>query len=108
MLPTRSRAPKPQWDQAPSGWRNSHLACTYAHPGGPHALLAWATTWAQGDVPPYGPHPSGQAHWPYLFWETAEQRTVRPLVCTEALVKLAFGIVATSAEAQIEVAAGPY
>ena len=46
----------------PSGWRNSHLACTYAHPGGPHALLAWATTWAQGDVPPPGPQPSGQAH----------------------------------------------
>ena len=22
----------------PSGWRNSHIACAYAYPGGPHAL----------------------------------------------------------------------
>ena len=42
------------------------------------------------------------------FWKNADQRTVRPIMCTEALVKFAFGIVAASAKAQIEVAAGPY
>ena len=42
------------------------------------------------------------------FWKTPEQRTVRPILCTEALVKFAFGIVAFSARAQIEVAAGQY
>ena len=45
----------------PSGWRNSHIACAYAHPGGPHALLAWATVWAQGGTSRPGRLPSGLA-----------------------------------------------
>ena len=82
----------------PSGWRNSHIACAYAHPGGPHALLAWATIWARGDIPPWAADIwSGALARP--FWKTPEQRTVRPIMCTEALVKLAFGIVATAAKA---------
>ena len=42
----------------PSGWRNLHIACLYAYAAGSHALLAWATIWALGDVPlpwPCGP-----------------------------------------------------
>ena len=42
------------------------------------------------------------------FWKTPEQRTVSPIMCTEALVKLSFGIVATAARAQIDVAVGPH
>ena len=40
--------------------------------------------------------------------ETAEQRAVRPIMCTKALIKLSFGIVATAARAHIDVAVGPY
>ena len=91
----------------PSGWRNSHIACLYSHQAGPHALLAWATAWAQGDIPAWA-----AAIWAAAlarpFWKTPEQRTIRPIMCTEALLKFAFGIVASSAKAQIEIAAGPH
>ena len=69
----------------PSGWRNSHIACAYAYPGGPHALLAWATAWAQGDMPPWAAAIwSGALARP--FWKTREQGAARPIMCTEALV----------------------
>ena len=55
----------------PSGWRNSPIACTYAHAAGPPALLAWATLWAQGDVPPWAAALwSGALARP--FWKTPE------------------------------------
>ena len=98
---------RPAAGPGPSGWRNSHIACLYTNQGGPHALLAWATAWAQGDIPLWvTPIWTGALARP--FWKSAEQRTVRPIMCTEALVKLALGIVATSARAQIEHAVGPH
>ena len=91
----------------PSGWRNSHIARVYAYASGPHALLAQATTWTQGAIPPWvAAIWSGALARPY--WKTAEQRAARPTMRTEGLAKLAFGIVASSAKAQIEVAAIQY
>ena len=91
--------------QAGGEIRISHA---HTHTQGPlHALLAWATVWAQGDIPPWATDIwSGALARP--FWKTPEQRSVRPIMCTEALVKFAFGIVATAAKAHIDIAVGPH
>ena len=39
---------KPAAGAGPSGWRNSHLQCIYAHADGPAGLAAWCAAWADG------------------------------------------------------------
>ena len=75
----------------PSGWRNSHIAWLYAAPTGPQAFLEWTTLWAQGQLNP----------WITALWsnalarplsKTSEQRTARPIVCSEALLNSALDV----------------
>ena len=40
------------------------------------------------------------------FWETKSQATVRPMLCSEVLVKLAFCVICSNARCRIDLAVG--
>ena len=88
----------------PSGFRNSYIALVHAAPGGPAVLATWAATWVQATVSP----------WLADLWTAALVRpffkgdtvNIRPILCAEALLKLAVGIAIHIADRQLSAAYG--
>ena len=88
----------------PSGWKNTYLALIMAAKGGPQALLAWSQAWANGAVSPHLAR----------LWTAALVRPffksngvdVRPVLCSEALVKLALGSAVDAAHDKVMEAMG--
>ena len=88
-----------------SGFRNTYILTIQSHPDGPRALAAWASSWSRGGVAP----------WIAELWTAALVRPffkanltdVRPILCAEALLKLAVGISVKGADRQISAAVGP-
>ena len=88
----------------PSGFRNSFIALVHAMPGGPTVLATWATTWVQAIISP----------WLAELWTAALVRpffkadmvSIRPILCAEALLKLAVGIGIRIADRQLSAAYG--
>ena len=90
----------------PSGWRNSHIQCVYADSDGPRCLAAWFSVWAHGQIQPW----LAELWTPAVarpFWKTSLRESVRPVLCGEALLKLAMGVCVRGAGVQVEQAVGP-
>ena len=88
-----------------SGWRNSYIQAVYADPDGPAALQAWSHAWAQGT-----PRSWAASIWTDTiarpFWKTGDCRKIRPVLCSEAMLKFAMGVCVRGAENQIQAAVG--
>ena len=88
----------------PSGWRNSYIIALHSHPQGPRVLAEWAQQWGHGRVAP----------WVAALWSGALTRpffkangvSVRPVLCSEALVKFATGTVVAAADKELHRAMG--
>ena len=105
-MATQARVIKPAAGPGPTGWRNSYIQLIHAEPAGPEALLHWAQAWAQGSFEP----------WAARIWTAAIARPsykdddltkIRPVLCSEALVKFAFGILVRRSDAALRKACGP-
>jgi hypothetical protein len=97
---------KPAAGPGPSGWRNSHVQCVYADPAGPEALASWVQAWASGAVSPWLANLwTGALARP--FWKDDHCTKIRPVLCTEVLVKVAMGVITRGAETQIARGVGP-
>ena len=97
---------KPAAGPGPSGWRNSHVQCLYADPAGPEALASWVQAWASGRVSPWlAALWTGALARP--FWKDEHCTKVRPVLCTEVLLKVAMGAITRGAEVQIARGVGP-
>ena len=88
----------------PSGFRNSFVVLVHAMPGGPAVIATWASTWLQATISP----------WLAELWTAALVRpffkgdtvNIRPILCAEALLKLAVGIAVHTADRQLAAAYG--
>jgi hypothetical protein len=98
---------KPAAGPGPSGWRNSHVQCLYAEPAGPEALASWVQAWASGSVSPWlASIWTGALARP--FWKDEHCTKIRPVLCTEVLLKVAMGVITRGAETQIARGVGPH
>ena len=88
----------------PSGWRNSYIALVHSHPDGAKTLAEWAAIWSQARLAP----------WLADLWTSALVRPffksnavdVRPILCAEALLKLAVGAAIRGADRELAAAMG--
>ena len=89
----------------PSGWRNTYLSLIMAAKGGPQALQAWSQAWASGAVSPHLARLwSGALVRPFFKSNGVD---VRPVLCSEALVKLALGSAVDTVHDKVPEAMGP-
>ena len=71
----------------PSGWRSSRIQLIASTPNGPAALTLWATAWVSGEIDAQNA-PRWTSAQVRLFY-TANGKGVRPVICSEALLKCA-------------------
>jgi hypothetical protein len=95
---------KPAAGPGGSGWRNSHIHFFFAERDGPLTLAAWCNVWSQGAVSPWiADLWTGALARP--FWKDELQESMRPVLCSEALLKFAMGTCVRGANCQIVSAA---
>ena len=99
----------------PSGWRNTHVQAVARTRGGMQLLMQWVMLWARAKATPdlaetwtaalVHPVDCGDARTPP--GEPA-RRKLRPIACSEALMKLAETIVIDANESQLRTAMRPH
>ena len=101
----QTSAMRPAAGPGPSGWRNSYIQAMHAEPGGPDALLAWTHSWCQGRVKAWA---SGvwTATMARPFWKDVHTTKIRPIMCSEPLVKYVEAIVVKGMMATVAKAVG--
>ena len=88
----------------PWGFRNSYICAMLAHPRGPRTLANWSSWWASGD-----PRKEVACVWePSLMhpFYKADGSELRPVVCSESLLKFAGGCTFSSFRAHVALACG--
>ena len=101
------RATRPGAGPGPSGWRNSHVLLLSRDPHGSDALLQWSHVWATGAISPWLARLwTGSLARPF-FKDEPDCNKIRPVLCSEALYKHAFGTIVRALEGRVQRACGP-
>ena len=101
------RATRPGAGPGPSGWRNSHITLLARDHHGTDAVLQWCHVWASGSIAPWLAELWTASLARPFFKDDPDCTKIRPVLCSEALFKLASGAVIRALEGQIQRACGP-
>jgi len=96
---------RPNSGPGPSGWRNSYIQAIAASPAGTQALSLWATHWSSGTITPK----HAEIWTPSLVrpFYKSDGVSIRPVICSEALMKYAVAAAMTAMLPRMGAAFGP-